>query len=230
MKITIEGASEDFAEKVLTLAAQQGANLTISTVETGWTVERAERFLRSLPAGARSFAQLVVDGDGRAEAEALRERVGKLNGPTVALSRAVPRGVREGWWPEGTPAPIEKVDDPDHPSWQKAEAYVMSRDLVPVFREGFARLASTQQAARAAGLHPGGAGKTSMSWTPDSVFAKGYPDVKSVDLDGGSYQDDDQDDDGVMECHVCLQPYEGDEQGNASHLDTTRDADHTPRS
>ncbi|MGN9763066.1 hypothetical protein [Streptomyces sp. SD31] len=196
MKITIEGASEEFAEKVLTLAAQQGANLTISTVETGWTAERAERFLRSLPAGARTFAQLVVvDGDGRAEAETLRAVLGKLNGPTVALSRAVPRGVKAGWWPEGTPAPIEKVDDPDHPSWQKAEAYVMSRDLVPIFRAAFARLAYTQGAARAAGLHPGGAGKTSMSWTPDAVFEKGFPGVNPVDVDGGSLPaDDDQGD------------------------------------
>ncbi|MEW1926405.1 hypothetical protein [Streptomyces sp. NPDC088360] len=229
MKITIEGASEEFAEKVLVLAAQQGAHLTISTVETGWTAERAERYLRSLPANARTFARLVVvDGDGRAEADTLRAAVGKLNGPTVALSRAVPRGVREGWWPEGTPAPIEKIDDPDHPSWQKAEAYVMDRDLVPLFRTAFARLAYTQGTARAAGLHPGGAGKTSASWTPDPSILKGY---NLVDLDGGSLPaDDDQDDDGVMECHVCLQPYEADDQGNASHLDPARDTDHTPRS
>ncbi|MFJ4700536.1 hypothetical protein ACIP5N_21845 [Streptomyces sp. NPDC088768] len=186
MKITIEGASEEFLERVLALAAQQGADLTVSTVERGWTVERAERFLRSLPSGAKTFARLVVDGDGHAGADTLRAAVGKLNGPTVALSRAIPRGVREGWWPDGTPAPIERVDDPDHPSWQKAEAYVMRRDLVPVFRAALARLASTQRAARAAGLHPGGAGKTSVSWTPDSVFAKGFLDVKSVDVDGDS--------------------------------------------
>ncbi|MEV6147059.1 hypothetical protein [Streptomyces sp. NPDC051992] len=229
MKITIEGASEEFAEKVLTLAAQEGANLTLRTVQTGWTVERAERFLRSLPAGARQFAQLVIDGDGRAEAEALRAAVGKLNGPTVALSRAVPRGVREGWWPEGTPAPIEKVDDPDHPSWQKAEAYVMSRDLVPVFRTALAQLAMAKGLAQSMGIFPGGTGKTST--TGRIVTPSGY---NLVDLDGGSLpaaddQDEDEDD-GVMECHVCLNPYEADEQGNASHLDTALDADHTPRS
>ncbi|WP_223190492.1 hypothetical protein [Streptomyces sp. TRM68416] len=197
MKITIEGASEEFAREVLSLAAQQGANLTIRTVETGWTAERAERYLRSLPAGARTFARLVVvDGDGRADADTLRAALGKLNGPTVALSRAMPRGVREGWWPEGTPAPIEKVDDPDHPSWQKAEAYVMSRDLVPIFRSAFARLASTQQAARAAGLHLSGAGKTSMSWAPDPSMLKGH---NLVDLEGGSLPapaDDDQNEEG----------------------------------
>ncbi|WP_374987174.1 hypothetical protein [Streptomyces fradiae] len=195
MKITIEGASEEFAREVLQLAAQQGANLSISTIETGWTAERAERYLRSLPAGARTFARIVVvDGDGHADADTLRAAVGKLNGPTVALSRAMPRGVKAGWWPEGTPAPIEKVDDPDHPSWQKAEAYVMSRDLVPIFRSAFARLASTQGAARAAGLHPGGAGKTSTSWAPDPSMLTGY---NLVDLDGGSPPaDDDQNEEG----------------------------------
>lgn len=148
VKITIEGASEEFTEKVIHLAAQQGANLSISTIETGWTAERAERYLRSLPAGARTFARIVVvDGDGHADADTLRAAVGKLNGPTVALSRAMPRGVKAGWWPEGTPAPIEKVDDPDHPSWQKAEAYVMSKDLVPIFRAAFARLACRRRGA-----------------------------------------------------------------------------------
>lgn len=192
MKITIEGASEEFAEKVLALAAQQGANLTISTVETGWTVERAERYLRSLPAGARQFAQLVIDGDGRAEAEALRAQVGKLNGPTVALSRAIPRGVKAGWWPEGTPAPIEKVEDPEHPSWQKADAYVMTSDNVSIFREASTHLAYMQGAARAAGLYPGGAGKTT-TYLPDSALLKPRPDINPIDLDGDSRPADNED-------------------------------------
>ncbi|MFI0901776.1 hypothetical protein [Streptomyces sp. NPDC020983] len=229
MKITIEGADENFARELLALAAQQGADLTITTVETGWTVDRAERYLRSLPGGARRFAEVVfVDCDGYADADHLRRVVGKLNGPTVALSRAIPRGVREGWWPEGTPAPIEKVDDPDHPSWQKAEAYTMNAANVGVFREALARIVTTKQAAEAAGLVSGGPGKTSTAVT---IAAAGY---NPVDLDGGSrptgddpYEDED---DGVMQCHVCLQPYEADELGNASHLDTARDADHAPRS
>ncbi|MFF4796612.1 hypothetical protein ACFY2M_45055 [Streptomyces sp. NPDC001276] len=109
---------------VLALAAQQGAELTVATVDTGWTVDRAERYLRSLPAGARRFAEMVVvDGDGYIDAEQLRQVLGKLNGPTVALSRAVPRGVREGWWPEGISAPISPVWDPDNPSWHKNIAY-----------------------------------------------------------------------------------------------------------
>ncbi|MGW7314829.1 hypothetical protein [Streptomyces sp. NPDC054854] len=141
MKITIEGADKEFAAKLVALAAQHQAELTVTTVDTAWTVARAERYLRSLPAGARRFAELVVlAGKGYAEADKLRSVVGKLNGPTVALSRAIPRGVREGWWPEGTAAPITVVYDPDNPSWQKAIAYEMNSENVPVFRAAIAQL------------------------------------------------------------------------------------------
>ncbi|MDP5317408.1 hypothetical protein [Streptomyces poriferorum] len=162
MKITVEGASEEFAEKVLALAAQQGAELHV--VRVGWTVDRAERYLLSLPAGARRFAEMViVDGEGYIEADQLRAVLGKLNGPTVALSRAIPRGVKAGSWPEGTPAPIRPVSNPNNPSWHENIAYRMDTEIVPVFREALTRITQKQQqAARDAGLHPGGAGKTTM--------------------------------------------------------------------
>ncbi|GAA5708026.1 hypothetical protein AQJ43_37780 [Streptomyces avermitilis] len=140
MKITIEGASEEFERKLLELLAEHRHELAV-TADTEWTVERAERYLRSLPAGARRFAEIVVvEGDGYAEADTLRRFVGKLNGPTVALSRAIPRGVREGWWPDGTTAPITVVYDPENPSWQKAIAYEMTRANVPVFHEALRNL------------------------------------------------------------------------------------------
>ncbi|MFD9097802.1 hypothetical protein [Streptomyces collinus] len=155
MKITIEGASEEFAEKVLALAARQGAELTVATVDTGWTVDRAERYLRSLPAGARRFAEMVVvDGDGYIDAERLRHVLGKLNGPTVALSRAVPRGVREGWWPEGINAPISPVWDPDNPSWHKNIAYQMAKENVPIFRAAITQLSFAQGLSDPRGLSP----------------------------------------------------------------------------
>ncbi|MFD6329262.1 hypothetical protein ACFWGI_06745 [Streptomyces niveus] len=52
MKITIEGADEEFAEK--------SAELTITTLNTDWTVERAERYLLSLNLTVRQFAAVVV--------------------------------------------------------------------------------------------------------------------------------------------------------------------------
>ncbi|MGY4965119.1 hypothetical protein [Streptomyces sp. 900105245] len=142
MKITIEGASEEFERKLLDLVAEHRHELTV-IADTDWTVERAERYLRSLTAGARRFAEMViVDGDGYIDADQLRRVIGKLNGPTVALSRAIPRGVRAGWWPEGTKAPINPVWDPDHPSWHKNIAYEMAEQNVPVFRAALTQLAS----------------------------------------------------------------------------------------
>ncbi|WP_327286629.1 hypothetical protein [Streptomyces sp. NBC_01205] len=140
MKITIEGASEEFERKLLELLAEHKHELIV-TADTEWTVERAERYLRSLTAGARRFAEMVViDGDGYLDADQLRSVLGKLNGPANALARAVPRGVREGWWPEGTRAPITAVYDPDNPSWHKNIAYEMNNENLPIFRTAIARL------------------------------------------------------------------------------------------
>ncbi|MFG2775259.1 hypothetical protein [Streptomyces sp. NPDC048350] len=119
--------------------------LSISTVQAGWTVDRAERYLRDLTAGSRRMAEMViVDGDGYLEADKLRDVIGKLNGPSNGLTRAVPRGVRKGWWPEGTPAPITPVSDPANPSWHQNIAYRMDKELVPVFREALTRIIGSQ--------------------------------------------------------------------------------------
>jgi hypothetical protein len=152
MKITIEGASPEFERKLLLLLAEHQHELTV-TAGTEWDAERAVLYLTSLPANALRFARLVVEADGRKKAEELRaEFDGELRGPTIALSRAVPRGVRMGWWPEGTEAPITPQYDPDHPSWQKAIAYTMTSENVAVFRTAFGWLndGNVQQAVLAA--------------------------------------------------------------------------------
>lgn len=96
----------------------------------------------SQSAGGRAWVQRIGESDGAEDAEKLREHFnGELRGPTIALSRAVPRGVRMGWWPEGTAAPIKPMYDPDYPSWQKAIAYRMSSENLPVFSSAFERLA-----------------------------------------------------------------------------------------
>ncbi|GHI98170.1 hypothetical protein TPA0906_00360 [Streptomyces olivaceus] len=158
MRIVIEGASEEFERKLLDLLAEHRHELLV-TADTEWTVERADRYLRSLPASARRFAEMVVvDGDGYADADTLRSVVGKLNGPTVALSRAIPRGVKAGWWPEGTTAPITVVYDPANPSWQKAKGYEMTSENLPIFRAAIARTAIAKGAAESLGLAPRGTG------------------------------------------------------------------------
>ncbi|MEU9535847.1 hypothetical protein AB0D00_26510 [Streptomyces sp. NPDC048213] len=157
MEIIIKGASEEFAEKLVALAAQHHAELSISTVRPGWTVDRAERYLRDLTAGSRRMAEMVtVDGDGYIDADHLRSVLGALNGPSNGLKRAVDRGIRKGWWPEGTPRPIVPVSDPNNPSWHQNIAYRMDQDLVPVFREAIDRIVRGKTPDDlAGGSHPG---------------------------------------------------------------------------
>ncbi|MEV7535480.1 hypothetical protein [Streptomyces hydrogenans] len=148
MEIIIKGASEEFARELVALAAQHHAELSISTVKPGWTVDRAERYLRDLTAGARTMAEMViVEGDGYLDADHLRRVVGALNGPANSLKRAVDRGVRKGWWPEGTPRPVTPVSNPDNPSWHQNIAYRMDQELLPVFREALLRIAGAPPAA-----------------------------------------------------------------------------------
>ncbi|MFC9383031.1 hypothetical protein ACFT0G_32245 [Streptomyces sp. NPDC057020] len=146
MKIIIENATEEFAAKLVALAAKSGAELEITTVDTNWSIDRAERYLRSLTADARTFAARVVEGGGQPgfiDADTLREVFPRgLRGPSNALGRAVDRGAREGWWPEGMPAPVSVVYDPERPGWKRAIAYSMTFENVPYFQEALRRVTS----------------------------------------------------------------------------------------
>lgn len=53
-------------------------------------------------------------------------------------------------------------------AWEKYQFAGNPEDVEAAYAA--ARLAATRQAARAAGLHPGGEGKTGLSWTPDQSF------------------------------------------------------------
>ncbi|WP_327436439.1 hypothetical protein OG279_37330 (plasmid) [Streptomyces sp. NBC_01201] len=143
MEIIIKGADEKFAEKLVVLAAQHNAELSIVTADTRWTTDRAERYLRSLTSSALTFARMVIlDGDesGFLDADRLRDALGKLNGPSNALTRAVPRGVREGWLPEGIEQPVIPVADRNNPSWHKTIAYQVSAENRPVFEVALDRI------------------------------------------------------------------------------------------
>lgn len=175
VRIVIEGATEEFAEKVVALAARHQAELSVTTVRPGWTVDRAERYLRSLPAGGRRMAELVVDGGGYIDADRLRRALGKLNGPSNALTRAVPRGVRKGWWPEGTPAPITPVSNPDNPSWHQNIAYRMDEELVPAFRQALTRIHRSATAAPATGRGVSTAAEPTAPWSQEAPSAFAVP-------------------------------------------------------
>ncbi|EHM29109.1 MULTISPECIES: hypothetical protein [Streptomyces] len=162
MKITIEGASEEFERKLVNLLAEHRDELAVS-VDTAWDVDRAMTFLNTLNVNARLFVRLVVESDGHVEAAVLREAFPHgLRGPTVALTYALKRGVKHGWWPEGTEAPVTVVyGGGPQDGWRQASAYEMACEDLAVFRAALAhygpepRPAWEGEAPSAFAVHPG---------------------------------------------------------------------------
>ncbi|WP_216369642.1 hypothetical protein [Streptomyces griseofuscus] len=144
MRITIEGASEEFGRKLLDLLAEHRDELAVS-VDTAWDVDRAMVFLNTLNEDARLFVRLVAESDGHLKAAVLREAFPRgLRGPTVALTYALRRGVKHGWWPEGTEAPVTVVyGGGPQDGWRQASAYEMSGEVLPVFRAALAHYDAT---------------------------------------------------------------------------------------
>ncbi|UGT58921.1 hypothetical protein [Nocardia asteroides] len=148
MNIIIEGVTEDFALRILDLAAERGLSIcpagahgvTVRPVAPGWTVGRAESFLRDLPSVALSIVRAAVDGNGWADSADIRDDGASLRGRTGAISQAIKRGVKAGRLPEDLPAPISPQYDPDNPSYQRTKGYTMPEELLPAFREAFARI------------------------------------------------------------------------------------------
>ncbi|WAX78854.1 hypothetical protein [Streptomyces sp. KMM 9044] len=102
------------------------------------------------------------------KAAVLREAFPRgLRGPTVALTYALKRGVKHGWWPEGTEAPVTVVyGGGPQDGWRQAAAYEMSGEDLAVFRTAFAhsspepRTAWDEDVPSALAPHPG--------WAPDA--------------------------------------------------------------
>lgn len=146
MRITIEGASPEFERKLLLLLAEHHEEL-VASVDVSWSVERATEFLRALKPDARLFARLVVEAPaGRLSAETLRGHFDRgLRGPTVSLAKALSRGIREGWLPQGIEPPVTVVyGGPETESWRRADSYRLTDENVAVFREAFTRLDTTR--------------------------------------------------------------------------------------
>ncbi|MFE3688925.1 hypothetical protein ACFXPM_37640 [Streptomyces sp. NPDC059095] len=141
MRITIEGSSKEFERKLLDLFTEHRSELAV-TVETDWNAERAVTFLSTLNPVARDFARRIVDAGGHLDAAVLRsEFEGGLRGPTVALTNALKRGFKRGWWAEGTEAPITVVYGGSlTDGWRQASAYELNADALNAFRQAFARL------------------------------------------------------------------------------------------
>ncbi|WP_333769302.1 hypothetical protein [Streptomyces sp. IBSBF 2435] len=168
MRITIEGASEEFERKLLDLLTEHRDELAVS-VDTAWDVDRAMVFLNTLNEDARLFVRLVVESDGHLEAAVLRETFPRgLRGPAVALTYALKRGYKQGWWPEGTEGPVTVVyGGGPQDGWRQASAYEMSGEELPVFRAALAHYDATtsrspwdEEAPSAFAVHP--------SWAADA--------------------------------------------------------------
>jgi len=125
--VTIDQPTGDFQDRLLTLLAEHTANVEIDTT---WTIERAERYYRSLPARARRIVKEAAIRDGYVPAEELRDNPDdSLRGHSGALGRALTRGATQGHWPETMTPPIE----PQGPGFGKVVGYRMPDNLVQVF-------------------------------------------------------------------------------------------------
>ncbi|MGW7140235.1 hypothetical protein [Streptomyces xanthophaeus] len=129
--ITIEEPDDAFRADLLALLAKHA---TVVELDTQWTVERAGRFYQAVPARAqRLLREAAIADNGFVSDEKLREDLdGKsLRGHAGPLKRALERGVREGWWPEGMQPPLA----PRGPGFGKVKGYQMPQELVSTFHE-----------------------------------------------------------------------------------------------
>lgn len=132
MRFVIEGASPGFEEKLLALIAEHAGELTIAA-DREWTVERAKNFLRLATPGARVLLHDVLAGGGYRAATDLRDMGRDLAGPAIAVTKTLTKGVAEGLWPQGMPAPVTPDYGREKPQNKRVEGYRMSDDLVPIF-------------------------------------------------------------------------------------------------
>ncbi|MFC8370272.1 hypothetical protein ACFUIT_20260 [Streptomyces sp. NPDC057239] len=124
--VTVDDPTDDFQDRLLALLEEHAAHVD---VDATWTVERALRYYRTLPARARHIVQLAATHGGFVDDDELRTDGGSLRGHSGALKRVLERGVREGWWPAGMQPPVQAQG----PGFGKVKGYSMPAGLVDVF-------------------------------------------------------------------------------------------------
>ncbi|WP_030871013.1 hypothetical protein [Streptomyces sp. NRRL S-37] len=124
--VTVDDPTDDFRDRLLALLEEHAAHVD---VDATWTVERAVRYYRTLPARAGHIVQLAAGRGGFVGDDELRTDGGSLRGHSGALKRVLERGIREGWWPAGMRPPIQAQG----PGFGKVKGYSMPADLVDVF-------------------------------------------------------------------------------------------------
>jgi hypothetical protein len=139
--LTIEGPLDTLAEVAQHLHQQFPDGLVVEVEAAsweGWTVSSAENLLRRLAGPQRSLLTLIVEQGGVADGASLRQHLGNetgsLKGLTGPISKHVKKMIRDGFLPEGTPAPTTTIYDPENPSYQRAGGIRMEPELVDIFR------------------------------------------------------------------------------------------------
>ncbi|MFC8538019.1 hypothetical protein ACFUJY_29465 [Streptomyces sp. NPDC057249] len=132
MRLVIEGGSAAFEEKLLALFAEHRDELTVET-DREWTVERAKDFVRIATPPVRTLLNDVLHGGGYRAASDLRDMGRDLAGPSISLTKTLTKGVVDGLWPSGMPAPITADYGREKPQNKKVEGYRMAAELVPIF-------------------------------------------------------------------------------------------------
>ncbi|MGW0828323.1 hypothetical protein [Streptomyces sp. NPDC002845] len=142
LTITMKGASEDFVREVLqSFAGAAGVEIATEPADTEWTQDRAYRLLRNSNIRVVLLLSQLVKGDGWLDAHAYREKWGDnaLRGPSAALTKAITRGAKAGWWSPDIPNPLRPTTPDPSKGWSKTGGYYLDDEHLPGFRAAMER-------------------------------------------------------------------------------------------
>jgi hypothetical protein len=146
MRLILEADDESpLAAALIDAARLPGTAVTVG--DPVWTPERADRFVNEVSTPGRRLLRAAAEGNGRVDGERFRERFGEraLHGPSAAITKAVNRGIREGWLPEGAELPLTSTYD-GRSSWSKTDGYRLPAHLAAIFRDAFDRVSPVRAA------------------------------------------------------------------------------------
>ena len=113
----------------------------IQATDYVWTPDTAERLLRDVRQRQRELLIKTARAGGRLAARELRgEDNSTLKGLTGPITKAANRMIRDGLIPEGTPAPVFVLRDPERRAWERADPFGMTPENAAAFRAAAGRL------------------------------------------------------------------------------------------
>jgi hypothetical protein len=141
VRIVLETNDNDEELNAALIEAARRPGTTVAVGDDTWTPERAEQFVRAVHPRGRTLLRAVAEGGGWVDGEAYRKKHGEnaLMGPTGSITKAVKKGIKEGWLPEGTTLPLTSTYD-GRSSWSKTDGYRLPPHLAAIFCDAFARV------------------------------------------------------------------------------------------